>query len=189
MSTTNNSTALQRHVAFWDKDDDGVISPLDLYIGFRKLGFRKLTAPFCAFCICTLLSYPSQSTWYPDWGLRIYVDGVHKVKHGSDSEVYNRRGNFNAMNFEEMFEFYADGPDHDSLTLYQILYMVLSNSGRFDCYGWLVSIFHWTTLYILLGPEDRKIKKGDVKALYEGTLFWRIAGEVERRRALGRGRG
>ncbi|KIO25548.1 hypothetical protein M407DRAFT_8355 [Tulasnella calospora MUT 4182] len=178
MSTTNNSTALQRHVAFWDKDDDGVISPLDLYIGFRKLGFRKLTAPFCAFCICTLLSYPSQSTWYPDWGLRIYVDGVHKVKHGSDSEVYNRRGNFNAMNFEEMFEF--------------------------DCYGWLVSIFHWTTLYILLGPEDRKIKKGDVKALYEhehvalsnalvtkrqGTLFWRIAGEVERRRALGRGRG
>lgn len=45
--------------------------------------------------------------------------------------------------------------------------MVLSNSDRLDWYGWVASLLHWITLYILIGPADGKIKKDDVKALYD----------------------
>ena len=33
-------SALRRHCDFWDADQDGVIYPWDIFIGFRKLGFN-----------------------------------------------------------------------------------------------------------------------------------------------------
>lgn len=182
MSESGNRTTLQKHVAFWDKDGDGIISFLDLYTGFRELGFRVPTAFFNAFCICILFSYPSQASWYPDWAFRIRVDGIHRAKHGSDTGVFTRRGEFNPMNFDDIFADYADPPDHDSLTLSQIIRLVTCNTDRLDPFGWVASFFHWIGLYILIGPEDGRIKREDVSALYNGTLFERIAQQVRRRR-------
>ncbi len=36
-------TVLQQHVDFWDFDHDGLIYPMDTYVGFRKLGYGVAT--------------------------------------------------------------------------------------------------------------------------------------------------
>ena len=35
---------MQQHVAFWDRDNDGVIFPNDTFVGFRRLGYNLLTS-------------------------------------------------------------------------------------------------------------------------------------------------
>ena len=33
---------VESHVKFWDRDSDGIISPLDVYKGFKELGFNLI---------------------------------------------------------------------------------------------------------------------------------------------------
>jgi hypothetical protein len=75
-------TVLQQHVLYWDRDGDGMITPVDVWVGFRDLGF---TVPICLLA-CTLIplnfSYPTRLAYscWPDPLLRIYVGGGHKAK-------------------------------------------------------------------------------------------------------------
>ena len=34
----SEQTTLQRHVAFWDREGTGIISPISTYIGFYEIG-------------------------------------------------------------------------------------------------------------------------------------------------------
>ncbi|KAG8940200.1 hypothetical protein FRC04_005487 [Tulasnella sp. 424] len=202
-------TALQKHVAFWDTDNDGVIWPSDIYHGFRALGFGVILSIMSGIFIALTLSYPSGSTWYPDWAFRIWVGGIHKAKHGSDSDVYNRKGVYDERAFEEIFSTYADAPDYDSLTPAQLFgtYLVISqyyqtmlkadavpvisavvkgNADPYDFFGWQANLLEWASLYVLLWPEDGRITKKDLKALYDGSLFPQIAKKVQARREKAR---
>jgi peroxygenase len=38
-------------------------------------------------------------------------------------------------------------------------------------------VFEWTTTYILLWPTDGIMKKEDVRACMDGSIFWKIARE------------
>ena len=74
---------LQRHVQFWDRDSDGVIWPLDVYRGFRQLGFG-LFFSIGSLLIPIFFSYPTRlgHSWIPDPMFRIYVNDINKAKHG-----------------------------------------------------------------------------------------------------------
>ena len=46
-----------------------------------------------------------------------------------------------------------------------------------DPVGWGAAIFEWLATWILLWPHDGVIRKDDVRAIYDGSIFWRIAKE------------
>ncbi|KIO15430.1 hypothetical protein M407DRAFT_98685 [Tulasnella calospora MUT 4182] len=183
---SEDPTALQQHVAWWDKDNDGVIWPSDIYHGFRALGFGILLSVVSSIVICLSLSYPSGSTWYPDWAGRIWIGGIHKAKHGSDSDVYNRKGVFDERAFEEIFSTYADHPNYDSLTPAQLFKLIKGNADPYDFFGWQANFLEWASFYVLLWPEDGRITKAQLQALYDGSLFPQIAKKVEARRLKAR---
>lgn len=93
-ATTSRQTVLQQHCAFWDRDEDGVIWPLDTYNGFRDLGFNVFLSFLAIFIIHSGFSYPSvfKTSWLPDPLFRVYLNGMDKCKHGSDSGTYDSRG-------------------------------------------------------------------------------------------------
>jgi peroxygenase len=46
-----------------------------------------------------------------------------------------------------------------------------------DFIGLCGEMFEWTTTYILLWPADGVMKKEDVRAVMDGSIFWKIARE------------
>ncbi|KAJ0274823.1 hypothetical protein CBS470a_011580 [Colletotrichum nupharicola] len=75
-------TVLQQHVLFWDRDNDGVITPIDVWVGFRDLGFNIPTCLLACTVIPFAFSYGTvmQHSYLPDPFFRLYVDGMHKAK-------------------------------------------------------------------------------------------------------------
>jgi len=75
-------TVVQQHLLYWDRDGDGEVTPVDIWVGFRDLGF---TVPVCLLA-CTVIplafSYSTRipHSLLPDPLLRIYVDSAYKAK-------------------------------------------------------------------------------------------------------------
>lgn len=91
-------TALQKHVAFFDRDGDGMISPLDTWRGMRDLGYGWTLSLLATFVVHLFLSWPSNDTWIPRT-LNININNINRCRHGSDSQVRRRDGN---SSFPEM---------------------------------------------------------------------------------------
>ena len=93
-STHAHSTVLQQHCAFFDRDHDGVVWPLDTFRGFYALGFGLFLSVFAMFLVHVNFSYPTCPGWVPDPFFRVYLDNIHKAKHGSDTGTYDNEGRF-----------------------------------------------------------------------------------------------
>ena len=87
-------TVLQQHCSFFDADDDGVIWPLDTFRGFHAIGFNPLISLLAMLFAHGLLSYATCGSFIPDPFFRIFLENVHRGKHGSDSGVYDNEGRF-----------------------------------------------------------------------------------------------
>ena len=85
---------VQQHVVYWDKDQDGIIWPLDTYRGCRAWGWNPILCLIATFLINVNLSYPTSPSWIPDPFFRIHISNLHKDKHGSDSMTYDNEGRF-----------------------------------------------------------------------------------------------
>jgi len=118
---SSDPTPLQTHLAFFDKDDDGIIWPTDTYDGFRSLGYGILLCFMVTVAIHTTQAFRTQKSWIPDPLLRFHIAGVHRAKHGSDSHTYSKRGTIDEAAFEDIFRTYSEGPDYNTLTLKQTL--------------------------------------------------------------------
>lgn len=55
--------------------------------GFRRLGFNLLISTLAVPFVHGSFSYPTLKSWIPDPRFPIYLDQIHRTKHGSDSEV------------------------------------------------------------------------------------------------------
>src|ERR1700712_5712653 len=88
----SHQTVLQQHCDFFDRDHDGVIWPLDTFIGFRKLGFNIFLCIFATSAIHFGLFYPTLDSWFPDPRLPIKLRNIHRAKHGSDTGTYDSEG-------------------------------------------------------------------------------------------------
>lgn len=91
---TEGLTFLQRHCVFFDGSCQGIVTPLDTFYGFYALGFGFILSVVAIFVIHSAFSYPSSPSWIPDPYFRIHIANIHRNKHGSDSESYDRRGHF-----------------------------------------------------------------------------------------------
>ncbi|KAL1581977.1 hypothetical protein WHR41_09450 [Cladosporium halotolerans] len=87
-------TVVQQHCSYFDQDGHGIIYPQDTLIACRKWGWGIFLSALATFIINVNLSYPTQSGWLPDPFFRIYINNVHKAKHGSDSMSFDNEGRF-----------------------------------------------------------------------------------------------
>ncbi|CAM1511354.1 Fc.00g088670.m01.CDS01 [Cosmosporella sp. VM-42] len=178
-------TVLQQHVQFWDRDNDGIIYPWDVYNGFRELGFG-LFFSIGSLLIPVFFSYPTRlgHSWLPDPLLRIYTKDIRKAKHGSDSGIYDFDGNFNPERFDQLFERF-DSSGAGGLTASDLSDLWRKDRCAADPAGWSFAAMEWWTTWVLL-QKDGLVWKDDLRACYDGSLFWKIkqerdAGRVRRK--------
>jgi len=176
-SLHKHQTVLQQHCDFFDRDHDGVIWPTDTFVGFHRLGFGIILSLLAVFIIHSNFSYPTVHGWLPDPLFRVYIDNIHKAKHGSDSGTYDTEGRFVPQKFEDMFAKYSGGKD--SLDIWDISNLLKGQRLVSDPIGWGGAFFEWLSTYLMLWPEDGKMKKEDIRGIYDGSLFYTIAARRE----------
>ncbi|KZW02446.1 Caleosin-domain-containing protein [Exidia glandulosa HHB12029] len=176
-------TVLEKHCAFFDRDNDGVIWPLDTFFGFYALGFGIILSFISMVIIHGSLAYFSQDSIIPDPFFRFYINKAYKCKHGSDSMTYDTEGRFMPQKFDDIFAKYSSSSDQDFLTISDTMRMLQGNRIIVDPFGWFAAVFEWGSLWYLMWPEDRKLKREDVRAVYTGELFYRIADQRKARKA------
>ncbi|KAL8869045.1 MAG: hypothetical protein Q9174_004564 [Haloplaca sp. 1 TL-2023] len=197
-----NLTALQLHVAFWDTNNDSIITPYEIYNGFRALGFSIIFS-LGGLLIPIFFSYPTTlgHSWLPDPLFRIYTDGIHKAKHGSDTGVYDSDGQIRDGLFHEMFE-KMDTQDNvtdqecndgeraweGSLGVEDLVRLHGRNRVAADPAGWSFAAMEWWTTWLLL-QKDGRVWKEDLKAMYDGSLFFKIQDQRTKQRGWNQGYG
>ncbi|PGH00926.1 hypothetical protein AJ80_09088 [Polytolypa hystricis UAMH7299] len=166
-------TVLQQHCDFFDSDHDGIIYPSDTFQGFWKLGFGFWLSLLAVCIIHANFSYPTVNSWIPDPFFRVYVANIYKCKHGSDTGAYDTEGRFVPQKFEDIFSKYANGKDY--LSLWELTCALKGQRLIADPIGWFGAFFEWLATYILLWPEDGKLRKEDIRGVYDGSIFYTIA--------------
>ncbi|KAF3011281.1 hypothetical protein E8E15_000185 [Penicillium rubens] len=165
---------LQQHILFWDRDRDGMIFPWDTYNGFRELGFNVIFSVIATFIINVNFSYPTHMaySWCPDPWFRVHITSIHKAKHGSDSGIYDPEGRFIPQLFEDLFSKWDKDGD-GALTLRELFQLMHGHRCAADPFGWGAAFFEWGTTWILI-QKDNKVNREDLRAVYDGSLFWKV---------------
>jgi peroxygenase len=172
-----DATPLQKHVLFFDRDEDGEISLLDTYRGSRALGFGRLLSGTLALVINGALGWVTQSPPRPT--LRIDVARIHRGKHGSDTDIYNELGYFVPEELEETFSRFDRDRD-GALSLYELWLRARGDRDLYDIVGQLTSLAEFGLTY-LMAAENGKLSREAILANYDGSLFYAVE-ELRRRR-------
>ncbi|XP_022775688.1 probable peroxygenase 4 isoform X2 [Durio zibethinus] len=168
--TPTDQNVLQKHVAFFDRNHDGLVYPWETFEGFRAIGAGYFLSMIGAFFINVALSRKTRPGKYPSLLFPIEVKNIHLAKHGSDSGVYDSQGRFVSLKFEEIFSKFAR--THSSaLTSDELMAMLKANREPQDYKGWLTSWTEWMTLYNLCKDNRGLLRKETIKAVYDGSLF------------------
>lgn len=179
-----NKTVVQQHVEYWDKDQDGVIWPQDTYNGCRDFGWSIILSLIAALFINIGLSYPTCPTIIPDPFFRIYVNRLHRAKHGSDSMSFDNEGRFRPQMFEDFFSKYDRG-NKGGLDARDLVHAIKGQMLVFDLFGWTAVVGEWLATYLLLWPEDGILRKEDVRRVFDGSIFQHKADQyAEKQRKL-----
>ncbi|KAF0932546.1 hypothetical protein E2562_010429 [Oryza meyeriana var. granulata] len=171
-----NTTELQKHVAFFDSHHDGIISFSETYKGFRALGFGVVISKLSATFINGALGPKTRPENATASRFSIYIQNIHKGVHGSDTGAYDSEGRFVHEKFDEIFTKYAKTLP-DGLTSEELDEMVRANREPKDYKGWLGASTEWETTYKLAKDKDGFLRKDTVRAVYDGSLFSKLASE------------
>ncbi|KAJ8461916.1 hypothetical protein ONZ45_g18120 [Pleurotus djamor] len=166
------TTALEKHVAFFDKDGDGYIRASETFAGFRKIGFNVVVSVFAAFLFHIAFSWITMG--YPDLFFRIRVKSIRLAKHGSDSEIFTSEGDFDEARFDEA----NTQPPHTQISWSETMRFVRSSRNAFDPVGSIIALGEWSTLFLLISTKDGVMKKEDVRGVFDGTLFYHLTKET-----------
>ncbi|XXG51159.1 hypothetical protein AAC387_Pa02g4993 [Persea americana] len=175
-------SALQKHVAFFDRNKDGIVYPSETFKGFRAIGCGVILSTAASLFINMGFSsstLPKGKKAFPRFP--IYVENIHKAKHGSDSGVYDTQGRFVPSKFEDIFCKHAHS-NKDSLTSQELNEMLKANRTPKDNAGRLASLAEWKILFFLCKDKNGLLQKDTVRAVYDGSLFEKMEKERASRR-------
>ncbi|KAJ7942894.1 Caleosin-related family protein [Quillaja saponaria] len=165
-----DENVLQKHVAFFDRNGDGVVYPWETFQGFRAIGCGYLLSMAASLFINFGLSGKTRPGKFPSLLLPIEVKNIHKAKHGSDSGVYDTEGRFVPAKFEEIFSKHSHA-HHNALTSDELMAMLKENRVPKDYLGWLASYTEWKILYVLCKDKNGLLRRETIRAAYDGSLF------------------
>ncbi|XP_051144825.1 probable peroxygenase 4 isoform X2 [Andrographis paniculata] len=169
-------SALQKHVMFFDRNNDGVIYPSETFQGFRAIGCGLALSSAAAAFINLGLSRKTRPGKPFSFHFPIEVENIQLGKHGSDSDVYDKEGRFVPSKFEEIFAKHAK-THPQALTSDELKSFLKSNREPKDYAGWLAAFTEWKILYILCKDKNGLLHKDTVRAVYDGSLFERMEKE------------
>ncbi|CAH2033703.1 unnamed protein product, partial [Thlaspi arvense] len=172
-SIQGGDNALEKHVAFFDRNGDGVIYPWETYQGFRALGAGRLQSAFAGLFINMGLSQKTRpgkgfSLLFP-----VEVKNSRFGIHGSDTDAYDKDGRFVESKFEEIFKKHAH-THQNALTYKEIHQLLKTNRDPKDYGGWFhrISAFiEWTVLHELYQDKNGLLTKETVRGVYDGSIF------------------
>ncbi|GAY56501.1 hypothetical protein CUMW_172380 [Citrus unshiu] len=195
----SNENVLQKHVAFFDRNHDGIVYPWETFKGFRAIGCGIPLSTGAALFINMGLSSKTRPGKFPSLLFPIEIKNIHKSKHGSDSGVYDSEGSYTCISimpcsigfvpskFEEIFTKHAC-TQPNALTSDELMGMLKANREPKDYGGWLVFFFlfilvaaysEWKILYVLCKDKNGLLRKDTVRAVYDGSLFEHMEKEHE----------
>ncbi|KAK4423398.1 putative peroxygenase 4 [Sesamum alatum] len=176
MENHDQTNVLQKHVMFFDRNNDGVIYPSETFQGFRAIGCGVLLSSVAAVFINMGLSRKTRPGKSFSPRFPIEVKNIQMAKHTSDSGVYDKEGRFVPTKFEEIFIKHARTHPH-ALTSDELKAFMKSNREPKDYGGWLAGYTEWKILYELCKDENGLLHEETVRAAYDGSLFEKMAKE------------
>ncbi|XP_047307215.1 probable peroxygenase 4 [Impatiens glandulifera] len=181
MASNDNSqiediNVLQKHVAFFDRNHDGIIYPGETFKGFRAIGAGLLLSSVAAIFINVKLSHKTRPGKFPSLYFPIEIKNIHRAKHESDSGVYDSEGRFVPSKFEEIFQKHALTYPN-ALTENEIKTFLHAKRVPKNYTGWFAAFIEWKVLYILAKDKNGLLQKETVRGLYDGTLFEKMEEE------------
>ncbi|XP_066332447.1 probable peroxygenase 5 [Miscanthus floridulus] len=169
-------TELQKHVAFFDRDHDGIITFDETYQGLRDVGVGEVTAKASAALINGALGPKTRPDNANSSRMDIYIENIQKGKHGSDTGAYDAQGRFVPAKFDEIFSKHAKTVPN-ALTKDELDEMLKDNQEKNDFAGWLAAKSEWEMLYKVAKDKDGRLPKDTVRAVYDGTLFYQLTAQ------------
>ncbi|MBM3268726.1 MAG: hypothetical protein FJZ01_13880 [Candidatus Sericytochromatia bacterium] len=170
-------TALEKHVSFFDGDGDGKIRLGETKAGLESLGVSKWMSGAQALFINFGLSFNVNGG--PGFTLRLH--DIHKGKHAADTGTYDKDGHFVSERYERIKTFDAD--KSGSLSWNEIKALMKANGKNF--FGRVAAFGEFSLLFRL--AKDTTVTEGGkqvpalsfdrLRQLYDGTLFYRLAGK------------
>ncbi|CAN8313029.1 unnamed protein product [Cochlearia groenlandica] len=168
--TLKGDNALEKHVAFFDRNGDGVVYPWETYQGFRAIGAGRLQSAIAGLFINMGLSQKTRpgksfSPLFP-----IEVENSRFGIHGSHTDAYDKDGRFVESKFEEIFKKHAH-THQNALTYKEIHQLLKANRDPKDYGGWLITYVEWTVLHELCQDKNGLLTKETVRGVYDGSIF------------------
>ena len=161
--------ALQRHIAFFDLNQSGKINLRETTTSLGDLGLAPVLAYPAAMAIHAAMATPSSG--HPS--LTIDLSGIEAGIHGSDSGLYGNDGEFIPERFDAWFQKW-DRDANGALDGAELANRLYQESDLLDVFGVFASGGEYAVLY-LVAAESGKISKERMLALYDGSLFYRLA--------------
>ncbi|TVU11812.1 hypothetical protein EJB05_45417 [Eragrostis curvula] len=87
-----NMTALQKHVAFFDRNNDGIITTSEMFEGYVAIGCDAAFSRATASSISAGVGPKTSPADAPSPHLSVYIEYIHKAMHGSDTGAYDAKG-------------------------------------------------------------------------------------------------
>lgn len=177
-----NMTPLQKHCAYFDRDHDGIVMPWETYTGMRILGYSLFLSLLGTFVIHFFFSYWTLDGWLPDPLFPILIKNVDRLKHGSDTEMYEHDGTIKPLVGEPTVTLLSgfDNGQKGGLSGWDLLWMTQKKWDMMDVFGWWASKLEWFFLWVLV-QRNGLVRWDDIRRQYDGTLFKDI--EAERRKS------
>ncbi|KAI3831924.1 hypothetical protein MKX03_022296 [Papaver bracteatum] len=173
----NSQTVLQKHVAFFDRNKNGVIYPCETFKGLRAIGHGMGTSLFTALLINVLFSGKTRPGKFPSLLFPIVVKNIARGKHTTDTGVYDSEGNFDPVRFEEIFQKHSKA-HANALTSDELWYLLKANRAPNDFFNWFINWTEWKfLLYPVAKDKNGLLQKETIRGLYTGDLFYQLEQE------------
>lgn len=172
----NQTTALQKHVGFFDANGNGKITFSESRERLGELGIDGAKGYVGAATVNLVIG--SMVAGYPTF--TIDLSQIQKAKHDSDSDVFDKNGQFSQEKFDELFARFDKNGDN-ALDGDEITAFLTRNRETF--FGGVLARLELPVLLKIAGEpaevdgvEQKVLTRERLAKFYDGSLFYELAG-------------